>query len=57
MASALDFVDRQFSEFAELQSLELEQFPGHIYFEIRQSSVSVVPENWQSSVPAVCGFG
>ena len=50
MAFALDFVDRQFSEFAELQSLELEQFHGHVDFENRQSSVSVVPEHRQSSV-------
>ena len=42
MASALDFADRQFSEFAELQCLELEHVPGHIDLEIRESSVSVV---------------
>ena len=34
MASALDFADRHFSEFAELQSLELEHLPGHIDLEI-----------------------
>ena len=56
MASALDFADRQFSEFAELQSLELEHVRGHIDFENRQSSVSVVPDNRQSSNSAVCGY-
>ena len=56
MASAMDFADRQFSELAELQSLELEHFPGHINFENRQRSVSVVPEHRQSSVSAVCAY-
>ena len=42
LASALDLADRQFSELAELPSLELEHLPGHIVLEMRESSVSVV---------------
>ena len=45
MASALDFADRQLSEFAALQPLELDQFPGHIELEIRGGSASR-PGEW-----------
>ena len=56
MASALDFADRQFSEFAELQSLELEHLSGYIDLENLQRAVSVVLENRQSSVSVFCGY-
>ena len=49
----MNFVGRQFLEFTEWQSLELQSPHPKANFENRRSSVSVVLENRQSSVSAI----